>query len=921
MKNDAQTAQISLPLPSDKDPHLETDLVQLPSAVAASSGLFYHVEDRRNNADRPWGQFNKKVTPEQRRYQFLQLINHYRFQGHQLAKLDPLNLKQLPDLPELHPAFYGLTDTDLSTVIETDFLFLKKGDTTGRDILNRVKETYCGSVGLEYMYISDKSQKRWLQERFESVQSNPTVSSANKKHILERIIAAELLEQYLHAKYPEQKRFSLEGCEALIPMLDHITHQAGSHLIQEIVIGMAHRGRLNVLVNHMGMSPKDLFTIFDGKHPDPRLSQDLKYHLGFSSIAETENGYVTSTLVFNPSHLEMVNPIVAGITRARQQRRGDIQGSKVLPILIHGDAAFAGQGIVMETLNLSQTRGYRTGGTLHIIINNQIGFTASDPRDTRSSVNCTDIAKMLDMPIFHVNGDDPEALLRTTSLALEFRMKFKKDVLIDVVCFRRHGHNEQDEPFVTQPLMYKKIAGHPGIRQLYTDKLILEGVILRNQAEHLTEEYRDFLNTGGFTTKPSVKRTEWLNNDVDWSIYNTKSWTLPANTAIPVKNAKYLTNKLTTVPEGFQLHPLIMEVVNNRKKMGEGEILVDWGLSENLAYASLLENGFGVRISGMDSGRGTFWHRQAIWYDQNKNQIERQSYVPLRNLSPDQPKFTVIDSLLSEEAVLGFEYGYSITEPHQLVVWEAQYGDFVNGAQVIIDQFITTGENKWGYLSGLVIMLPHGYEGVGPEHSSAHLGRFLQLCAEENIQVCFPSTAAQMFHMLRRQMLRPIRKPLIVMTPKSHFHELEESHSSLEDLANGSFRPVIGEIDEIDQNKVKRIVMCSGKVYYDLLKARREHGIQNVALIRIEQLYPFPHQHLETELARYPNAKELVWAQEETKNHGAWYPLQDDLLLHKKQGQTVTYIGRASAAASAICDKKEHQAQQIALINAALTIA
>lgn len=847
----------------------------------------------------------------------LQLINAHRFRGVQIATVDPLQRQQIPEVPELLPETYGLTDADLSRVFKTGSLVAPEQSTL-HDILHILRETYCGNIGTEYMHIPDTGQKRWIQERLETDRARPKFSPDSKRRILELVTAAETLEKYLHTRYVGQKRFSLEGGDSLIPLLDHLIQRSGGKGVKEMVIGMAHRGRLNVLVNTIGKLPSDLFREFEGKHAEnSRLtSGDVKYHQGFSTDVATPGGPMHLTLAFNPSHLEIANPVVEGSVRARQQRRRDMEGNLVVPVLIHGDAAFAGQGVVMETLNLSQTRGYGTGGTVHIVINNQIGFTTSDPRDTRSTLYCTDVAKMVGAPIFHVNGDDPEAVLLVTEIALDYRMAFHKDVVIDLVCYRRLGHNEQDEPLVTQPLMYKKIAQHAGTRQLYADQLIAERVIAPHEPEEMIASYRRDLDAG-----VSVTRTVLTNFSksyaTDWAPFKKGKWDDPADTSVPVDDLRRLAGMLTKIPAHFTLHSRVEKIIADRRQMGEGRLPLDWGMAENLAYASLLVNGFAVRVSGQDSGRGTFFHRHAVLHDQNRERWDAGAYIPLQNISKKQPRFVVIDSVLSEEAVLGFEYGYASAEPNELVVWEAQFGDFANGAQVVIDQFISAGEAKWGRLCGLVMLLPHGYEGQGPEHSSARPERYLQLCAEDNIQVCMPTTPAQIFHLLRRQLVRKYRKPLIVMSPKSLLRH-KDAVSSLEDLALGQFHPVIGEVDAIDPDHVTRVVACSGKVYYDLLAARREQKLKHIAIVRIEQLYPFPLALFATQMQRYRKVKELVWAQEEPMNQGAWFQTRHHLRDCMSDKQQLFYAGRPASASPAVGYLAKHKEQQEALINDAL---
>jgi 2-oxoglutarate dehydrogenase E1 component len=679
---------------------------------------------------------------------------------------------------------------------------------------------------------------------------------------------------------------------------------------------MAHRGRLNVLVNVLGKAPSVLFSEFAGKYDLSQIkgSGDVKYHKGFSADLRTPGGNVHVGLAFNPSHLEVVNPVVEGSVRARQERRSDVRGERVVPCLIHGDSAFGGQGVVMETMQLSQARGYYTGGTMHIVVNNQVGFTTSDPQDMRSTMYCSDVAKMLEAPIFHVNGDDPEAVVFVARLAMQYRQRFHKDVVIDLVCYRRLGHNEADEPAATQPVMYNVIRKHPTTRKLYADRLVADGVLTQFEADGLVEQYRAGLDEG----RPQAKASLGMIGNkytVDWSAYMRNiDWTAPVRSGVEGRRLKALGARLVAVPAGHTLHPRVQQVIAKRAKMIAGEMPLDWGCAESLAYASLLEDGYGVRISGQDSGRGTFFHRHAVLHDQQTGSV----YVPLEHVAERQPRFTVIDSVLSEEAVLAFEYGYSQTDPSVLVIWEGQFGDFANGAQVIIDQFISSGESKWGRFCGLTLFLPHGYEGQGPEHSSARLERFLQLCAEANMSVCVPSTPAQMFHMLRRQMLREFRKPLVVMTPKSLLRH-EMSVSALAELEQGSFRNIIDEVDPIDPAKVRRLVFSSGKVYFDLLKARRALAAPDVALVRLEQIYPFPADEYAAIIARYPNAAELVWCQEEPQNQGAWYQIRHRLERPLAGKRVLLYAGRPPAAAPATGIGKIHEAEQSSLVQAALT--
>jgi 2-oxoglutarate dehydrogenase E1 component len=845
----------------------------------------------------------------------IQLIVEYRFRGVLLADIDPLKRHERPRIAELDPAYYDLTDADMDTVFNTGTL-IGPEQATLRDILKALHDTYCGTLGVEYMYLSSRAEKRWIQERLEPIRSKPSYPADYKRHILERLTAAEGLERFLHTRYVGQKRFSLEGGDSLIPVLDNLLQRAGEAGVQELVIGMAHRGRLNVLVNTLGKMPKDLFAEFEGKHADSVLAGDVKYHQGFSSDINTPGGPMHLTLAFNPSHLEIVNPVVEGSVRARQHRRKDRGGDQVLPVLIHGDAAVAGQGVVMETLNLSNTRGYGTGGTVHIVLNNQIGFTTSDPRDSRSTLYCTDVMKMMEMPIFHVNGDDPEACILAIEIALDYRTKFKKDVAVDLVCFRKLGHNEQDEPMVTQPLMYKIINAHAGTRKLYADRLASQGAIGADDADRMVATYRQALD-GGYHTNKTILSNFKPPFAVDWSKYNKSKWNEKDDTTLPLAELKALAEKLTTIPSNFKLHPRVEKIIADRRLMGQGKMPVDWGMAENLAYASLLRDGFAVRISGQDSGRGTFFHRHAVLHDQNREKWDSGSYIPLSNVAPNQGDFVVIDSVLSEEAVLGFEYGYSTSEPNELVVWEAQFGDFANGAQVVIDQFIAAGEVKWGRICCMVMMLPHGYEGQGPEHSSGRIERYLQLCADNNIQVCVPATPVQMFFLLRRQMIRPYRKPLIIFTPKSLLRH-KESVSPLEEFAHEKFIPVNADWDQgIRAQDVKRVVFCSGKVFFDLMAARKERGVKDVAIARIAQLYPFPDDLFQEQINLYKNAREVVWCQEEPANQGAWFWIQRYILRHMREDQILGYAMRASAASPAVGYMSLHSEQQKQLVDAA----
>jgi 2-oxoglutarate dehydrogenase E1 component len=850
----------------------------------------------------------------------LQLINAYRFRGHRHARVDPLQRWEAPEIDELKLEAHELAEADLDTVFQTGSL---QGidEAPLREILDVLRKTYCGSIGAEYMHIADTAEKRWLQTRLEKPHGQPNFSTERRRWLLERVTGAETIERYMHAKYVGQKRFSLEGGESLIPMLNEIVERAGDQGAREIVIGMAHRGRLNVLVNILGKKPADLFEEFEGNEDDSLAAGDVKYHQGFSSDYMTSQGPVHLALAFNPSHLEIVDAVIEGSARSRQDRNDDRGGKVVLPLLIHGDAAIAGQGVVQETFNLSQSRGYSTRGTVHLVINNQIGFTTSNKLDTRSSLYCTDVAKMINAPIFHVNGDDPEAVLFVAQIALDYRNRFHKDVVVDMVCYRRHGHNEADEPAATQPMMYKRIREVATAREKYARRLVDEGIVANDEPERMVETYRVQMDAGDTVTPKIITDEDFVNElTVDWSPFIGRRWDQPVDTTVSIERLRELWARLEQLPEGFELHKRVAKIIDDRRKMAAGALPVDWGFAETMAYAALVTEGYGVRLSGQDSGRGTFFHRHAVLH----NQADGSNYVPLRNVASDQSRFLIIDSLLSEEAVLAFEYGYTTADPYTMVIWEAQFGDFVNGAQVVIDQFITSGEAKWGRLCGLTLFLPHGQEGQGPEHSSARLERFLQLCAEQqpgdyNIQVCVPTTPAQAFHMIRRQMIRPYRKPLVVMTPKSLLrHKL--ATSALEDLSRGYFHSVIDEIDALDPAAVRRVVLCAGKVYYDLLGKRREHGIQDVALVRIEQLYPFPYEALKQVLQRFPAAVELVWCQEEPRNQGAWYHLKHRLERVIGEQNRLRYVGRSASPAPAVGYYSRHVKQQNALVADALDL-
>ena len=853
-------------------------------------------------------------STDRRQIAVLQLINAYRFLGGRQADLDPLHRFARVELPELDPGYYGLNEADMQSLFETGSL-CAPAQATLEEILQIVRRAYCGTLSAEYMYISDYTRKRWLQQRLEG-ELDAECPAARQHGIMLDLTAAETLEKFLHTRYVGQKRFSLEGAETLIPMLHHLTEAAAAQGVREIVLGMAHRGRINVLVNILG---KPLQQIFGALPADTgaALSGDVKYHQGFSTDIQTASGTLHLALSFNPSHLEVVHPVVRGSARARQQRRGDMTGAEVMPVVIHGDAAFAGQGVVMESFNMSETRGFDTGGGIHIVINNQIGFTTSDTRDSRSSLYCTDVAKLIEAPVLHVNGDDPEAALRAIQIALDYRQTFHKSIIIDLVCFRRHGHNEQDEPAVTQPLMYHKIDAHSGIRAQYAETLAVNGKFGRTEAQAAIAAYRNRLELEQRIVTPAQSLYK-RSYGAHWQSYRRTDWRHSAQTGVSANMLVELGEKILQVPNGFALHPRVKKIMADRHSMLTGETPVDWGMAENLAYATLLRDGYPVRISGQDSGRGTFFHRHAVLHDQFRERWDAGEYMPLQHIYPNQPHFLVINSLLSELAVLAFEYGYATAEPDELVIWEAQFGDFANSAQVVIDQFIASGEAKWGRLCGLTLFLPHGQEGQGPEHSSARLERFLQLCANDNMQVCQPTNAAQMFHLLRRQMIRPYRKPLIVMTPKSLLRA-RQAGVSLSSLTHGEFEAVLGETKVLDTAQVRRAVICTGKVYYDLLEAREERGIDHIALLRLEQLYPFPDQELMEELSHYPSAQELVWAQEEPRNQGAWFALEYHLRLCLRTGQILRYAGRPFSASPAVGYPEVYQAQRQALIDEALS--
>lgn len=858
----------------------------------------------------------------QKQIAVLRLISAYRIQGSGAAKLDPLGLKKPRNADGLSPEAHGLSNADMAVQFS-----LGEGDFGGAtkltlaDIISKLQQTYCGHIGVEYMYIENREERQWIRNYFESRLSTPKFSADEKRYILKQLTASETLERYLHTKYVGQKRFSVEGGESAIAGLNYLVQNAGKDGVEEIIIGMAHRGRLNVLVNTLGKQPADLFAEFEGRYDTKLPSGDVKYHNGYNSDIATPHGAMHVTLAFNPSHLEIVNPVVEGSARAKQRRRGLDGRDQVLPVLIHGDSAFIGLGVNQATFNMSRTRGYSTGGTVHMVINNQIGFTTSDTRDTRSTVYCTDIAKMVEAPVFHVNGDDPEAVCFVVQAALDYRKQFHKDVVIDVVCFRKLGHNEGDDPTLTQPLMYRAITKHPGTRALYAEKLVKEGVLSADDAEGLVQAYRAALDKGEHVEQTRLTDYE-SKHRVDWSKYQGQDWREAVESGLPAADIQRLTDKFTQVPEGFGLHNTAKRVIEQRKEMAAGKQPFDWGMAETVAYASMVTNGTGVRISGEDSGRGTFSHRHAVLHDTNRATSDTGIYTPLEHMADNQADFVVIDSILNEEAVMAYEYGYACSAPDKLVIWEAQFGDFANGAQVAIDQFISSGETKWGRLCGLTTILPHGYDGQGPEHSSGRLERWLQLCSEHNMQVIMPSEASQMFHILRRQTLRSYRKPLVIFMSK-RLLRFKDSMSPLENFLEGTtFRPVIGDVAErADNASVKRVIMCAGQVYYDLAKARDDAGLQNeIAIVRTEQLYPFPYAEAEAELTKFPNATEILWAQEEPKNQGAWYQTRHRLERLAKDGQTVRFAGRPASASPAVGYASKHKSQLEQLIADALNL-
>ena len=902
----------------DKLPRVESKTAILDEVPhSALRERFARISKMRVRTEATVAHDSQATLHERKQVRVVALISAYRQRGHQKAQLDPLGLARREHVADLELSFHELSAADLDTTFQVGSLKIGHDAATLGEIIAALEKTYCKSVGAEFMHIVDTQQRQWIMSRMESVRSAPDYGPDVQRQILRRLIKADGLEKSLGSKYPGTKRFGLEGGESLIPMLAEMIQRIGSYGAKEIVLGMAHRGRLNVLVNILGKTPSGLFAEFEGR-ATYTSSGDVKYHQGFSSNVMTPGGEVHLALAFNPSHLEIVSPVVEGSVRARQDRRNDPAGASVWPIVIHGDAAFAGQGVVMETFQMSQTRAYKTGGTVHIVLNNQVGFTTSRREDARSTEYCTDVAKMVQAPIFHVNADDPEAVLFVTQMAIDYRNEFKRDVVIDLVCYRRRGHNEADEPSVTQPLMYKAIRNHPTTRDIYARKLIEAGVVTEEEDQRLVEGYRESLDRNEPLVSSLVSQPN-TSLFVDWTPYLGHEWTLHCDTSMDLQHLQTLAQTINQAPENFPLQRQVNKILEDRRKMAAGALPINWGFAETLAYATLLEAGYPVRLTGQDVGRGTFSHRHAVLH----NQRTEESLIPLQHISDAQATFAIYDSLLSEEAVLAFEYGYATTSPGGLVIWEAQFGDFANGAQVVVDQFITSGEHKWSRLCGLTMLLPHGYEGQGPEHSSARLERFLQLCAEHNIQVCIPSTPAQVFHMLRRQAIRPLRKPLVVMSPKSLLRH-KEAVSTLEELASGRFHNVLDETDDIDRSAVERVILCSGKVYYELRAARRERGIENIAVIRLEQLYPFPEAELLQVLGAYTNLRDACWCQEEPMNQGAWYSSQHHMrrvIAAHKPDIYLGFAGREASAAPAAGYMALHLSQQESLINQALDMS
>lgn len=832
----------------------------------------------------------------------VQLINAWRMQGHLRAKLDPLGLNPPADVPSLQPGFWGLSEEDLLQEFSVTF----GAHTTQmplKQLLNLLEQAWAGSQAYELAHLENREEINWLLSRIESSNA-PQADVQTCIARFEKLMAAETLERYLHTRYVGQKRFSLEGGESAIPALDTLTKRLRAQGVEEMVIGMAHRGRLNVLVNLLNKDPAQLFAEFEGKQTIGSGSGDVKYHMGYSSNLETPAGSLHVALAYNPSHLEIVNPVVLGQVRARQERRGEDGQAKVVGVLIHGDSALGGLGVNQTTFNLSQTQGYGTGGTLHLVINNQIGFTTSRLQDMRSSRYCTDIAKMVAAPIIHVNGDDVDAVCQVMELACEWRDTFRRDIIIDICCFRKHGHNESDEPRLTQPQMYQAVDVHPGTLARYGESLARRGLLTQAQQDEMTARYRDWLDSCQ-KREPQPLKPAIHSFSANWYGLTNPHWSAPVSTALPRQKLAAYGEIISTLPPDVVAHPTIKRQLALRQDMAAGTQPVDWGMAEMLAYASLVDAGVGVRLSGEDSGRGTFSHRHAVVH----HQTEARRYLPLQHIRAGQASFDVYDSVLNEEALLAFEYGYSTSAPQQLVIWEAQFGDFANGAQVAIDQFISSGETKWDRYSGLTILLPHGYDGQGPEHSSARPERWLQLCAENNMQVVMPSESAQMFHLLRGQALRPMRKPLVIMMSK-RLLRFKGAMSELSEFTDGAYKPVVTDPQLHQSQKVKRVILCSGQVYYDVLEARKQRECEDeVAIVRLEQLYPFPVAELNDVLASWPNCCEWIWLQEEPENQGAWRQIRHELAALKINTPYWQYAGRPAAAAPATGYGRVHKQQ------------
>ena len=862
------------------------------------------------------GVVSAKEEIDERQGKVIRLIQSYRNRGHQEATLDPLDMMDRNPIEDLKIEFHGLSEDDLDTEFYTDTFNSGSKKSSLKNILDDLRRIYCGNIGIEYNYIMNSNERRWFQKKFESKIESYSFSKDEKLHIYERLNSAEGLAKYLAAKYPGMKRFGIDGSESLVPLVDAVIQNCGSLGANQICFGMAHRGRLNLLVNVLGKFPADLFSAFDESGElEGANTGDVKYHLGFSSNINTPGGEVHVSLNNNPSHLEIVDPVVLGSVRARQDRLDDNDRKKVVPVLLHGDASFSGQGVVMESLQMSQTRGFNVGGAIHIIVNNQIGFTTSNKNDARSTDYSTDVAKMIQAPVIHVNGDDPEMVIKAVKIACKYREKFHKDVVIDLFCYRRRGHNEADDPSATQPSMYKKIAKHPSVLNQYQEKLMNEGFITKESALNIKNNYRESLEAGKTVAK---SLSDHSNNSLwfDWTDYMDVLWWPKVDTSYNAKKFTSLGRKVCEVPDSFQLGNQALKIFNDRKKMTNGSLDINWGYAESMAYASLLEEGYPIRITGQDVRRGTFSHRHACVFDKDSG----EGFIPLSEIARENnTRFDIYDSLLSEEAVLAFEYGYSATWPTGLTIWEAQFGDFVNGAQVVIDQFIVSAQHKWERLSGLVMLLPHGYEGQGPEHSSARIERFLQLCASENIQVCIPSSPSQIFHLLRRQAIRKMRTPLVVISPKSLLRN-PKATSSLKDLTKGSFKCVID--DEVkNKPSITKVVLCSGKVFYDLKDRQNSEQKDNIAIVRIEQLYPFPYDDLEEVLMEYKNVKDIVWCQEEPQNQGAWFSHRHRLqrvLDRLGKDKEITLVSRPPAAAPAVGMMKLHLKQQSNLVTEAL---